>query len=69
MNIGGISMYSNLPKQPSIEKASRFNHEDIPSILPGKRQSDALGDHLINRIEESIDTDDTSLHQTFYNAS
>ena len=69
MNIGGISMYSNIPKQPSIEKASKFSHEDIPSILPSKRQAEKLGEHLINKIEESIDTDDTSLHQTFYNAS
>ena len=43
VNIGGISMYSNLPKQPSIEKASKFSHEDIPSILPSKRQAEKLG--------------------------
>ena len=62
MNINGLSMYNNLPKPPSIEKASKFIPDEIPSIFTSKNYTEKLGNHLINRIEESIDTDDTSLH-------
>ena len=69
-NTNGSTMYANFPRQPLIEYPSSFIDDELLSPQNShKAQSHQVGEHLATRVEESIETDDTSVHQQLFQAS